>query len=275
MSALRSLLRAKQSTTRLSHPLARYSASGQLSCALCRLALKSDALWGAHVVSKGHRGNVKRREAEEAEGRGKRGREEEGGQEGEGEGEGEPEGKRVKEGGGGLPADFFADPKQAPAPTTEEAQADLVPEDEAEAEADDPELAAFLAGLDNDPPTADAPAPGPSTATATLSAAPVTYEFGAPKVVEDGEVEEDAEAEEEEAETEEERVARERREEAEEIMSRMEEEEREQKEADDKVNVSRLCQGFEDCGRGAGGQGRTGGCDDWVRREPWFPCSTH
>ena len=68
--------------------------------------------------------------------------------------------------------------------------------------------------------------------------AQVMYEFGAPKVAEEGEDEAAAEEEEEVGETEDEKRERLEREEREEIMERIHEEEREQMEADDKVNAS-------------------------------------
>lgn len=105
----------------------------------------------------------------------------------------------------------------------------------AEAE-DDPEWAAFEASL---AAGSAVEASAPSTAQATIFAAPVEYEFGAPKVDEEG-VDGAAagDDDEEPEETEEERIARQELEEREEIMARIVEEEREQIEADEKVAVS-------------------------------------
>ena len=236
MSHLKTLLKAKQHSARLQHAHARYSASGQLSCSLCSVKLKSDALWGSHVVSKQHRANAKAHAPDPAPDADDDSRKRARHDGGEGEGA-EPDSKRARD--SALPDDFFADPSQAPPLPEHPAQADSAPSDSPSGD-DDPEMAAFLAGLDG---LDDGPVPGPSTATATFSAAPVEYEFGAPRVAEEGEqedVQDQAEEEEEEQETEEDRIARERREEAEEIIQRMEEEEREQKEADDKVTVSKF-----------------------------------
>jgi zinc finger protein 830 len=139
---------------------------------------------------------------------------------------------------GALPADFFADPSMAPSKPEsveleEEAPAPIEAE-QADGTVDDPEWAAFEASLSAGP---TAPPPTASTANATIFAAPVMYEFGAPKVAEEGEEEEEGEGEEDE-ETEEEKAARKEREEREEIMERIDEEEREQMEADEKVAVS-------------------------------------
>ncbi|GAA6008367.1 hypothetical protein JCM10207_000103 [Rhodosporidiobolus poonsookiae] len=227
MSNLKSLMAAKKAAARIDAPFAKYDARGALKCSLCGLPVK-DALWGAHTISKGHRVNVQKHEAEQAAvAEKKRKREEEADEDDAG-----GPGKRVKEDAPsrGLPADFFADPSQAPAPAAAE-PAEPTQED-------DPDWAEFEAYLADGPdPTLPSAGSGArSTATATISAAPVKYEFGAPRVAEEGEAAEEEE-EEEQKETDEERVEREMREEREELMARLEEEEREQKEADEKVTV--------------------------------------
>jgi zinc finger protein 830 len=222
--SLKSLLSTRKSQAQLTHPYAKYTSS-RLSCSLCSLPLKHENLWSSHLVSKGHRVNVeavKRREEKERvvelEGRGKRAREEE---DVEAEEEGEEE--------GGLPNDFFADPSMAPPPASPS------PEPVEEEEEVDPEWAAFEASLAPPPP----PPTASSTAAATIFSAPVVYEFGAPKVTEEGDEVEPVEEEDAvEEETEEEVRERKEREEREEMVERMEEEEREQMEADEKVTVS-------------------------------------
>lgn len=52
MSSLKSMMAAKKAQHRITAPHAKYSNSGQLSCALCGLAIKHESLWGAHVQSK-------------------------------------------------------------------------------------------------------------------------------------------------------------------------------------------------------------------------------
>ncbi|ORY52192.1 hypothetical protein BCR35DRAFT_310666 [Leucosporidium creatinivorum] len=236
MSSLKQLMKAKKAEARLNHPQAHYNDRGQLSCLLCSVPIKQASLFAPHLVSKGHRVNVQKQAAAEASSssNGKRKR----------EGDDEAGSKRAREEGDdeddepsaagderALPADFFADPSQAPAPAAVEEEEPAVSEQAEEVE-DDPEWAAFEASLAAGP---TAPPPTKSTASATIFAAPVQYEFGAPKVAEEGEGEGEQEEEEEQEETEEEKAARIDQEEREEIMSRIEEEEREQMEADEKV----------------------------------------
>lgn len=54
MTDVRALLRNEKAARRITHPLAAYSASGVLTCRVCRLALKSEAFWDAHLHSKEH-----------------------------------------------------------------------------------------------------------------------------------------------------------------------------------------------------------------------------
>lgn len=111
-----------------------------------------------------------------------------------------------------------------------------VPVQPALEEEEDPSIDEFLSTLSAEPSTTT----GANSASATISAAPVKFEFGAPKIRAEGEENEEGEGDEEEeqGETEEERKEREEREEREEMMARLEEEEREQREADEKVTVS-------------------------------------
>ena len=64
MSDLRSLMKASKAAARISHPYARYSSSGQLSCTLCGIPCK-DVLWPSHLTSKVHRSNIRRQKQEE------------------------------------------------------------------------------------------------------------------------------------------------------------------------------------------------------------------
>ena len=57
MSDVRALLRSERAIRRISHPHAKYSASGSLSCRVCRLPLKAESLWDLHVRSKQHKIN--------------------------------------------------------------------------------------------------------------------------------------------------------------------------------------------------------------------------
>ncbi|KAI0029747.1 hypothetical protein K488DRAFT_79981 [Vararia minispora EC-137] len=64
MSDARTLLKAKRAQTRIAHPYASYSSTGQLRCTVCAAPVKH---WEGHLGSKGHRMAVVRaREAEEA-----------------------------------------------------------------------------------------------------------------------------------------------------------------------------------------------------------------
>lgn len=55
MADARSLLRQQQASRRITHPHALYSTSGKLSCALCQVPVKTEALWDAHIRSPSHR----------------------------------------------------------------------------------------------------------------------------------------------------------------------------------------------------------------------------
>lgn len=59
---VRSLLRAELSTRRISHPYAAYAnnKSNLLSCIICHLVIKSEALWEGHLRSANHRKNVQK-----------------------------------------------------------------------------------------------------------------------------------------------------------------------------------------------------------------------
>lgn len=283
MSSLKSLMAAKRQQAKITAPHARYSGprNDQLSCSLCHLAIKHESLWSAHVQSKvplrchytrpslawyprvahssspssrqTHRVNVQRHDADQHQHQSnkrkrtqdspsaaKRARADADDSE-------DDAAADAQASGGALPADFFADPAQAPeprAPSPEPPSASASTSAAAPAQDEgDPDLDDFLASLGAPDASTTGPTPGPSTARATIAAAPVRFEFGAPVVAAEGEDGEDAAAEGEDdgepAETEDERAEREAREEREEMMARLEEEEREQREADEKVTVRR------------------------------------
>ncbi|GAA5993892.1 hypothetical protein JCM5350_000111 [Sporobolomyces pararoseus] len=238
MASLKSLMKAKKESSRISHPHAKYSSSGQLSCSLCGSQLKSEAIWGSHLVSKQHRVNVQKVERQQQQlaeqkaaaqavssSTGKR--------KSRSPSPSSPSSsKRPRSGDSppsNLPSDFYT--SQEPVPSTSTA----VPVQPALEEEEDPSIDEFLSTLSAEPSTTT----GANSASATISAAPVKFEFGAPKIRAEGEENEEGEGDEEEeqGETEEERKEREEREEREEMMARLEEEEREQREADEKVTA--------------------------------------
>ncbi|KAK4051599.1 hypothetical protein OIV83_002739 [Microbotryomycetes sp. JL201] len=271
MPDLKALIKAKQASARLTHPNARYDARGQLSCNICHVQIKSAALFGPHLQSKAsaHRSNVQKQQqqqqqqdAEGARVSGQKRKLDETGSDVDGQAHDSSDENATKrkrddsqeqqdtQAGeaassvtkGGLPSDFFADPSQAPVAQEQSDDEDDEVDGGAHdghstAEGDDPEWAAFEAAL-REGPTRPNDGPLTTAPSATISAAPVEYEFGAPKV--EGEDDEQAPADDEEPETEEteeERLARIDREEKEEIMQRIEEEELEQKMADEKVSA--------------------------------------
>ena len=65
MSDVRALLRAKRQEARISHPLASYTASGQLRCIICSTLVKFASAWEGHLGSKAHRTRVARIKEEE------------------------------------------------------------------------------------------------------------------------------------------------------------------------------------------------------------------
>ena len=66
MADVRALLKAKRQEARITHPLASYSAAGQLRCAACGTAVKHASAWEGHVGSKAHRTNAARLRQEQA-----------------------------------------------------------------------------------------------------------------------------------------------------------------------------------------------------------------
>ncbi|KDQ53122.1 hypothetical protein JAAARDRAFT_61435 [Jaapia argillacea MUCL 33604] len=156
MADARALLKAKRAEIRISHPLATYTASGQLKCIACATTVKQSTAWEGHLGSKGHRLNVvkmrkeqeerQRKEEEERlreeeeerqrtvagkrkaedsdeEGQGKRRRvNDDGDQDMEDE-------EQAGDGGqpGGFPADFFSDPSRAPPPPSDDEEDEHAP----------------------------------------------------------------------------------------------------------------------------------------------------
>ncbi|KZT63455.1 hypothetical protein DAEQUDRAFT_733805 [Daedalea quercina L-15889] len=138
MSDARSLLRAKRQEVRVNHPLASYTATGQLRCIACGINIKQGTSWEGHIGSKQHRTSAARlreeeqRRAQEELLRQKRKASEEWS---DGEDEG-IEAKRRRVDGpadnededehpapvarGVFPADFFSDPSHAPPPASED-----------------------------------------------------------------------------------------------------------------------------------------------------------
>jgi len=217
-SSLRAALKTGKASTRIQHPYAHYSSSGALSCRLCPgVPVKHEALFASHLASKGHRVQAAKAEAAEAER--KRARE---------ESEAGPDSKRARTDAdeddadeadpNALPADFFADPSQGPIVAPKSPSPEPAPV--ADAEPEDEDWLAFEREVIQ-PVEASAARELPSIEDArfTISAAPVQYNFaGEPDAPEA-----EAEAEEVVEETPEEREERQLREDAEEMMSRLEE----------------------------------------------------
>ncbi|GAA5926684.1 C2H2-type zinc finger protein [Sporobolomyces koalae] len=224
-ASLKSLMKAKKQSARLTHPHARYSSAGQLSCSLCGIQLKSEALWGSHLVSKQHRvaAQAAERQQQQQQTHKRKSRSPSPG----------PNSKRPRADAG--PSLDTASPSITSPPQADRASEGRTPSAPVAVPEEDPSIDEFLPTLSNDTPASS------STAQATISAAPIKFEFGAPKVRTHGEEgDEDVEGEAndvEPEETEDERRDRLEQEEREEMMARLEEEEREQKEADEKVTA--------------------------------------
>ncbi|XP_017569084.1 zinc finger protein 830 [Pygocentrus nattereri] len=89
---LRRLMKEKQRAAerqrRVQSPFAKYTSAGRLTCALCGEQMKSEAVWQAHVLGRGHKERVgrlkegqeqglkRKKEEEEQQGAGKRAKEE-------------------------------------------------------------------------------------------------------------------------------------------------------------------------------------------------------
>jgi len=60
MADVRSLLRNERASRRIAHPHAAYSTTGNLSCSICHVQLKSESLWGTHLKSAQHISNLEK-----------------------------------------------------------------------------------------------------------------------------------------------------------------------------------------------------------------------
>jgi len=58
MADIRALLAAERQSRRISHPHLSYTKSGLLTCTVCHLNVKSEALWEGHLRSANHRKNA-------------------------------------------------------------------------------------------------------------------------------------------------------------------------------------------------------------------------
>lgn len=234
--SLRTLVKQKKQEARLTHPAASYSSTGKLTCLDCSVPIKHEALFASHLASKQHRTNAQARAAQlQAQAQHKRTREEAAAaaavvdygssdeerdtmQEDEA-----PERKRARldeaaepvASTSALPADFFADPSQAPLPSAPSPE----PESAAAAEEDDDWLA-FQRDVLGPATAASAPAVFNNTSTATIFAEPVLY---GDSNEEKAEAEEEAGEPAQPEETEAEKAARLAQEEREELYSRIEE----------------------------------------------------
>ncbi|KAH9838775.1 uncharacterized protein C8Q71DRAFT_545627 [Rhodofomes roseus] len=251
MSDARSLLRAKRQEVRVNHPLASYSASGQLRCIACGLNIKQGTSWEGHIGSKQHRTSAARlreeeqRRAQEELLRQKRKASEE---PSDGEDEGvEAKRRRVDEeeedaqqlppaAQGDFPTDFFSDPSRAPPPPSEDTDDEDAPDGASGAPAApasrsaiDEEWERFQAAVVNAPDIRE------TYEQATIFAEPVLApevpEGFPPQTTEDAQDGQDAVVDE--------GAIRRRKEQDEKelIMDRLLEEERVQEEADAKVSL--------------------------------------
>ncbi|KAA1136434.1 hypothetical protein PGTUg99_031625 [Puccinia graminis f. sp. tritici] len=255
--SLRSLMKDRQLAKRIQHQFAKYDTSGRLTCTICNgLTVKSEALWPSHLTSKAHRLNYQNYQtsvnshsettngSSSAPTLSKR-KPEEMSSENQIDRSGSQE-KKVRFDGpssseentressninpqskSSLPADFFDDPSQTPSNLDDQSE-------EKEEEEEDPEWKAFEAAL-QDPTTEDTSAN--LFAQASLIAEPVLYDSGKPAEMDselvDGQLLEEQQQEGEEEE--EDPIEKKIREEKEEIMDRIQNEEREQLEADQRV----------------------------------------
>ncbi|KAI7966099.1 hypothetical protein MJO29_001847 [Puccinia striiformis f. sp. tritici] len=243
--SLRSLMKDRQLAKRIQHQFAKYDSTGRLTCTICNgLTVKSEALWPSHLSSKPHRLNhqsyqnsmnsnrttvTTKRKTDEMSGidepmsQDKKVRFD-GPSTSDGDEEEEHNGQRNEtqpKSSSSLPAGFFDDASQAPINIDQ--QVEEVGDEE------DPEWSAFKAAL-QEPQNQDNSAN--LFAQASLVAEPILYESGKPSGdnIQDLQQEEIVEEEEEE-----DPIEKKIREEKEEIMDRIQNEEREQLEADQRV----------------------------------------
>ncbi|TXT12995.1 hypothetical protein VHUM_01396 [Vanrija humicola] len=236
----KSLLRARKATTaRIEHPHASYTAAGQLRCAICAVPVNQ---WDAHVLTKQHRQSAAREKAQADKAKAKRRAEEEreaGVKRAKVEHGGSDNDDGDDDSGPALPAGFFSagnkpsvggDDEQeeaAPAP----APAAPAPKPTGDAELDD-----FLASLNDDDAPTTAPTRRKGLAYKKTEEAPGVASYAAAPVLLNGDGAAAAEPEPEEPEeSEAEKRARVEREEREEIVARLEDEQRAQEDADSRV----------------------------------------
>lgn len=251
MSDVRALLKAKRQEIRVNHPLASYTASGQLRCIACGIIVKQTASWEGHIGSKGHRTHAARlreqerlRELQEQE---QHSREKRRASEVDSEDEDEPEAKRarVDEADGeqdslqpasrsrsaGFPADFFSDASRAPLPppSDDEDDEEQVPTTAVPPSAIDLEWQKFQEAVINVPEQHEAYDRATVMAEPVLAVEATGFPGGTldegegvrePGVLDEGELRRQKEQEEREL-----------------IMDRLLDEERAQEEADAKVTV--------------------------------------
>ncbi|CAK9783262.1 hypothetical protein CC85DRAFT_325137 [Cutaneotrichosporon oleaginosum] len=234
----KSLLRAKKAAARIEHPHATYSAAGQLRCSICAVPVKQ---WDAHLLTKAHRQSVAREKKEAAAREKKRAAP--------AEEEGSSKRARIEEAPSKLPPGFFeaGHEPQVEEEDTEGARRGDDKEEEGKNEEEketgregekgpdaDAELDAFLASLNDEPePTALEPTKKRRTYKEQEEDGVASYS-AAPQLVKDGE---EREPTPEPEETEAERRARIAREEREEVLARLEEEQRAQEDADARVDA--------------------------------------
>ncbi|MBW0524811.1 hypothetical protein O181_064526 [Austropuccinia psidii MF-1] len=246
--SLRSLMKDRQLAKRIQHQFAKYDSLGRLTCTICLgVVVKSEALWPSHLTSKPHRLNLQRHQSNtnnhletnpQASSLSKRKPDDPLEHHTDAD---SPQGKKVRfkapsptDGNpetppsetvqSGLPSDFFDDPSQAP---------DLSKKEDPSAE-EDPEWEAFQAVLN----TSSDDTSANLFAQASQIAEPVFYplnpdsEETSPHNIE---IANEIEHGKEEEEVEEDPIEKKIKEEKEEIMYRIQNEEREQLEADERV----------------------------------------
>ncbi|EKC99356.1 hypothetical protein A1Q2_06293 [Trichosporon asahii var. asahii CBS 8904] len=246
----KALLRAQKAAAKVQHPYASYNASGQLRCIVCAVpADRKVKQWDAHLLTKQHRQSVQRERAEEAKRAAAAAKRK---QAAEPEPETakrqrvtEPEPEEEEDDRPSLPPGFFSS-GNGPSVAEDDEQESSAPPPKEEKKGD-AELDAFLASLND---VDDAPAPtaaeqGETAKTKATKKRRVGYKeseedgvasiSAAPVLIQRNEAGEEKEPTPEPEETEQERRERLAREEKEEIIARLEEEQRAQEDADNRV----------------------------------------
>ncbi|CBQ72596.1 conserved hypothetical protein [Sporisorium reilianum SRZ2] len=217
--------RAKAGASGIADRFASYSSTGGLRCSACSyVAIKHESLWGAHVLSKSHRANALRIKEEELR---------------QAEIQRTKDGKRKAEDAApeqdeSADADALGSDADDAVQGSKRARTDSTNEPQAKSASIDPEWELFKSQMESTEPEAGA-AESTAGAGAALEAEAQLIshdEQGSGPAGTDGAAEEKS-AEELEAEE----RARKEQEEREEILSRMEEEQRQQDEADSRVSA--------------------------------------